>query len=76
MMSYGVKAIIPIFSPVILMSVAVYYIRSLFYGSKEKEGVEIDKKHAVALAILIAIAFVIVLRGAPIEGIKEVVGYV
>ncbi|GEM_PF-6015987 len=76
MMSYGPIALIPVFAPVILMGVAVYYIRLVLYGPKEKEGKEIDGKRAAAIAILIIVAFLIVLRSTPIEGIKEVVGYV
>ncbi len=76
MMSYGKIAIIPIFAPVILMSVAVYYIREILYGSKSSEASEIDKSLAIVIGIAIALAFIIVLRSLPINEIKEVVMHV
>ena len=72
-MAYGVKAIIPVFAPVILMAVAVYYIREVLYGPKAEEGVEMSKKDAILILLIAAIAFAIVIRSEPIVGIKEVI---
>ena len=72
-MSYGIKAIIPAFAPVILISVAVYYIREVLYGPKAEEGVEMSKAEAILVLLIASIAFAIVLRSEPIVGIKGVI---